>query len=56
VLALRFEEQSDSGVNGNVRPSLFFVVPGSRRTWPALKSTFFHVSDSTSDFIRQPVK
>ena len=36
---------------GNVRPCLFFVLPGASRTSPALKSTLFHWSSKTSDFL-----
>ena len=40
---------------GNVRPSSFFVVPGSSRTTPAWKSTRSQVRPKTSDFLH-PVK
>ena len=36
---LRVEKRFRSIVNGNVRPSPFFVVPGSSRTSPAFRST-----------------
>src|SRR5262245_31956228 len=35
-------------MKGSVRPSRFFVVPGSKRTTPAPKSTCRHRSGSTS--------
>jgi hypothetical protein len=41
-------------VKGKILASSFFVVPGSRRTIPALKSTCAHRSDRISLF-RQPV-
>ena len=43
-----------AGVNGNVRPFLFLVVPGSSRAVPAVKSTCAHVKPRTSAS-RQPV-
>ena len=36
-------------------PSLFFVLPISRRTVPASKSTFRHCKASTSEANRHPV-
>jgi len=42
-------------VNGNTRPSSFFVVWASRRTQRPCQSTCRHSSGSTSDAVRQPV-
>jgi len=44
-----------SRVIGNVRPSPFFVLPGSSLTSPPAKSTWRHSSARTSLSIRQPV-
>jgi hypothetical protein len=53
----RFNSATSDGKtpNGKRRPSRFFVVPGSRRTTPALKSTCAQVSDFASP-MRQPVR
>jgi hypothetical protein len=42
-------------VSGNTRPSPFFVVPTSRRTSPAFKSTWRHSSGRISLGVRHPV-
>lgn len=44
-----------SSVMTNTRPSLFFVVPASRRTSLVLKLTCRHSNGSTSLAMRQPV-
>ena len=41
---------------GNVRPSSFFVWPGSSRTIPAVRSTCRHCNTKTSLGTRQPVR
>ena len=46
---------SMSAVNGNDRPSPFFVVPGSRRTQRPAQSTCRHSRGRTSLAVRQPV-
>jgi len=40
---------------GNVRPSSFLVLPGSRRTTPASKSTWLHRSSVASDRLHPAV-
>ena len=42
-------------VNGNTRPSPFFVAPASSRTSPAFRSTCRHSSGRISLGVRQPV-
>jgi len=45
----------NSGTRGNIRPSLFFVSPGSSRSHPELKSTCDHWRVKISESIRHPV-
>ena len=52
VCALGLEERTERDGKGNSLPFLFFVVPGSRRTRPAWKSTCRHCIGSTSLFTR----